>query len=182
MKTKQILFPISSEPLVQRGITIVRVEGVVPINTLEEGIALGGWRGEHGIHCSSFKEKLPDLDQIVLLPKDLFVVCFGKGRRLDEEEYVQRLFQFGLRPCLNAANYFLGLMALVGESHLPKELKWKDIVAAEPRERSKFTYDGTEKKCFLYACRTGTGRVLNMATVAGPWSANWAFLAERCVN
>lgn len=83
---------------------------------------------------------------------------------------------FGLKPCQNAPQYLLGLMACTEQSELPN-LSW--IVAAEDAAASVFRDDGDDR-CFLLVFRSGGGRKLRLVLLDGRWDADrdWVFLAE----
>ena len=156
-------------------VTIHSFPNINPINTAEEGIA----QGHHTGHYGFITDKTVPL-QPVQGAKNLYLVCFN--RTIGETECAELLRAEGKRPCQNAPQYLLGLMASVPEDKMPEELRNKDIVAAELDNKASVFSDRFGGRCFLYVFRDGGGyRRLNLASVGGRWSGSWAFLAEDLV-
>lgn len=142
-----------------------------PINTAEEGIAQGHYTGHYGF----ITDKTVPL-QPVQGAKNLYLVCFN--RTIGETECAELLRAEGKRPCQNAPQYLLGLMASVPEDKMPAELRNKDIVAAESDNKSSVFAGGHVHRCFLFVNRRGAYRRLDLIGVGGLWGDSWAFLAE----
>lgn len=84
------------------------------------------------------------------------------------------LAEYGLKPCENAPQYLLGLMATMTNEELPNT-SW--IVAADSASVFRDFGDG---RCFLCVPRSGGERKLSLVYLGGDWSAGsaWVFLAE----
>ncbi|MBI2096136.1 MAG: hypothetical protein HYT43_00670 [Candidatus Taylorbacteria bacterium] len=147
---------------------------VQPINTAEEGIRVGHYDG----HYSFITNETVPL-QPVQGAKNLHLVCFD--RMIGEMEYVELLRAESKQPCRNAPQYLLGLMAAVPEDKMPKELRNKDLVAAEPGNASSAFTDKACRRCFLYVDRRDGLHRLDLIVVDGEWDDLWAFLAEDLV-
>ena len=144
---------------------------ISPINTAEEGIA----QGHYTDHYRFIKDKTVPL-QPVQGAKSLHLVCFD--RTIGETEYVELLRAEGKQPCRNAPQYLLGLMAQVTEDKMPEELRNKNLVAAEPDNKSSAFAGRSGLRCFLCVGRWGGDRRLDLTIVDGEWRDGWAFLAE----
>lgn len=151
--------------------TTLTFPNINPVNTAEEGIRVG-----HYDDCDPFitNETVPL--QPVQGAKDLHLVSFN--RIIGETESVELLRAEGKRPCQNAPQYLLGLMAAVPEERMPQELRNKKLLAAEPDNKSSVFSDENGYRCFLCIFRDGGGRELSLAIVDGEWSGFCAFLAE----
>ena len=147
---------------------------ISPINTAEEGIA----QGHYTDHYRFIKDKTVPL-QPVQGAKSLHLVCFD--RTIGETEYVELLRAEGKQPCRNAPQYLLGLMAQVTEDKMPEELRNKDLVAAEPDNKSSVFTGRFGYRCFLYVLRGGVFRRLDLTAVGRRGFDRWAFLAEDLV-
>lgn len=141
---------------------------VKPINNVEEGIKQGNYTS----HYDYIIEKTVPLKEVTE-EKEITLVCFN--RTIGETEYIELLKQEGLKPCEDAPNYLLGLMAQYKESDLLEEFKNKDIIAANVS--SVFT-DEFGHPCFLYVYRHGRDRGLVLARVGRGWFDDCVFLAE----
>lgn len=82
----------------------------------------------------------------------------------------------GLKLCVNAPQYFLGLMA---KMKLEDQENYSWVVAAENEASSVFADEGGDR-CFLYADREGGRRGLSLVRLDGYCFADrgWVFLAE----
>ena len=147
---------------------------IQPINTAEEGIRVGHYDG----HYSFITNETVPL-QPVQGAKNLHLVFFN--RTIGETECMELLRTEGKQPCRNGPQYLFGLMAHVPEDKMPAELRNKDLVAAEPDNKSSVFTGGSGHRCFLYVLRDGGYRRLGLASVGREWSDDWAFLAEDLV-
>lgn len=156
------------------GIVVCSFTNIHPINTVEEGIRQG--------HYNDYYRHITD-QTVPLRPaagaKTLHLVCFN--RIVGETEFVELLRAEGKRPCQDAPNYKLGLMAQVPEEQMPEVLRNKDIVAAEPDNSSSVFTDEVGSRCFLYVLRYVADRGLSLTDVGRRWHDGWAFLAEDLV-
>lgn len=147
---------------------------VNPINTVKEGIKLGHYTDHYGFITDTTVPLQP-----VQGAKNLHLVCFG--RTIGKTEYMELLRAEGKRPCRNAPQYLLGLMAAVPEDQMPAELRNKDLVATEPDNASSVFAGKYGDRCVLCVNRNDGYRTLNLAGVDGGWLDYWAFLAEDLV-
>ncbi len=146
---------------------------ISPINTVEEGISRG-----------RFQDQDPFIDNqtVPLWPaageKTVHVVCFNK--ETGNCEYPELLWQIRMRPCRDAPNYFLGLMAQWPEDQMAStQLSNTHIVAAEPDGLAASFYNSEGDNCYLYANRRGLVRGLFLMDKEGAkWPENFGFLAE----
>ena len=145
-----------------------------PVSTVKEGIRVG----HYDDHYSFITNETVPL-QPVQGAKNLHLVCFD--RTIGETEYVELLRTEGKRPCQNAPQYLLGLMAAVPEDKMPKELRNKYLVAAEPDNRSSAFTVECGCRCFLYVRRDVGYRGLRLSFVGRVWYGYCAFLAEDLV-
>ena len=145
-----------------------------PVNTVETGIALGHYVDHYAFITNETVPVEPARDA-----KNLHLVCFDSTD--DETEYVELLRAEGKQPCRNAPAYLLGLMATVPEDKMPEELRDKDLVAAEPDNRSSTFIDKNRDRCFLYVLRWGATRELDLIDVELKVEDGWALLAEDLV-
>lgn len=145
-----------------------------PVCTAEEGIRVGHYDDHYSFITN---ETVPI--QPVQGAKNLHLVCFN--RTISGTEYVELLRAEGKRPCQNAPQYLLGLMAAVPENQMPVELRDKDLVAAEPGNKSSAFTNKNGNRCFLCVIRNGGCRGLGLTSVGGEWSGGWAFLVEDVV-
>lgn len=155
-------------------VTIHAFPNVSPINTAEEAIKQGHYNDYYRLILNGTVEIEPAKG-----PKNLHLVCFN--RTVGETEYVELLRAEGKRPCQNAPQYLLGLMAQVPEDKMPAELRNKDLVAAEPDNSSSVFTGKDGDRCFLCVYRLGGRRKLNLVRVDRRWYDYWAFLAEDLV-
>jgi len=148
---------------------------ISPINTAEEATKQGHYDDYYRFISNETVKIEP-----AKVPKNLHLVCFD--RAIGETEYVELLRTEGKRPCQNAPQYLLGLMAAVPEDKMPKELRNKYLVAAEPDNRSSAFTVECGCRCFLFVYRYGGDRKLCLAyVVSRRWNDRWAFLAEDLV-
>jgi hypothetical protein len=147
--------------------------GISPISTVSEGIRLGRYID----HYRFITDKTVPL-QSVTRAKNLHIVCFN--RTIGEPEYVELLRAEDLRPCQDAPQYLLGLMAAVSQERMPGELRIKNLVAAEPDNESSFFADGFGGRCFLGVDWCVGGYSLCLVRV-GKWDFFQALLAEYLV-
>ena len=145
-----------------------------PVSTVKEGIRVG----HYDDHYSFMTNETVPL-QPVQGAKNLHLVCFD--RTIGETEYVELLRTEGKRPCQNAPQYLLGLMAAVPEDKMPEELRNKNLVAAEPDNKSSAFAVRFGYRCFLCVFRRGGYRGLDLADVGRLWRGDFAFLAEDLV-
>ena len=155
-------------------VTIHSFPNINPINTAEEGIAQGNYTDHYGF----ITDKTVPL-QPVQGAKNLYLVCFN--RTIGETECAELLRAEGKRPCQNAPQYLLGLMASVPEDKMPEELRNKHLVAAESDNKSSVFAGRSGDRCFLCVDRRDGGRGLRLTGVGGGWSGHWAFLADDLV-
>jgi len=167
---------IVSAPLVatpEKTFEIFLFPGVLPINSVEEGIRLG-----------NYTRKMPNItDSTVPLlaargEMDLIVVKFKET--ICRDDRIRLLESEGMEPCEFSPNYLLGLM-IRPDSEMPDGLKNKDIVAvAKPGSpRSHFTSPKGEE-CLLYVDRSGDGdRYLDLAPANGGCYVFRTYLAQR---
>ena len=147
---------------------------VQPINTVETGIT----QGYYTDHYDFITNKTVPL-QLVKGAKNLYLVCFDGT--ISETESAELLRAVGKQPCRNAPQYLLGLMAEVPENKMPAELRNKDLVAAEPGDKSSAFTDEGGDRCFLGIYRGVAYRKLSLTKGGGRWVGPWAFLAEDLV-
>jgi len=146
-----------------------------PINTVEEGIAQGHYTG----HYQFITNKTVPL-QPVQGGKNLYLVCFN--RTIVLTDVVQLLRTVAKRPCRNAPQYLLGLMAQVPEDKMPDWFRNKYIIAAEPDNKSSVFTDERDHHCFLCIFRgVDGGRELSLASNGGFCDGGYAYLAEDLV-
>src|SRR3989344_914895 len=89
---------------------------VDPINEVEAGLKAGHYTGHYSFITNETVKLAPANGK-----KRIFVVPFN--RTIVEAESITRLLaEHGLKPCVNAPNYLLGLMEAVPEVEMPEEL------------------------------------------------------------
>lgn len=144
---------------------------VDPINDVEQGIREGNLTSHYDFITNETVKLVPAQGR-----KRVYVVPFNET--VGQNDYAARLAEYGLKPCQNAPNYLLGLLKQVPEHEMPQELANKHIVAAEPKTPSSVFQGRDGDQCFLYACRLGANRGLDLRDVSREWDGYWAFLAE----
>ncbi len=147
---------------------------VEPVTDIEDAKKRGHFTSCYD-HITAKTVKLPKAQG----KKRVFAVPFNKS--IGEKAYVALLAEHGLKPCVNAPSYLMGLMVQVPESEMPAELKGKYIVAAEPDVASSVFRGLDGVRCFLCVDRLGgASRELDLTRVGfGGWDGAWAFLAEE---
>jgi hypothetical protein len=97
-----------------------------------------------------------------------------------EPNYEKFLKEYGFKPCENAPDYFMGLMATVRESDMPKELHNINIVAVEALNTIATFNNVLGRSCFLIAYRRDGERIIGVVSpyefVAG---RRLGYLAEK---
>lgn len=151
-------------------IIICPFPGIMPINTIEDGIAAGQYNSHNEFITNTTVQLQPAQG-----PKNVYLVCFD--RELEPTEWTDLLRAEGKQPCINGPNYLLGLMAQVSQDQMPEEFRSKDIVAAE-NARSSIFADEDGDPCFLYVSHDSTSRKLDFTVIGPGWYIFWAFLAQ----
>lgn len=143
---------------------------VEPINTIEEGIHKGFYTGYNQNIVPRIK--LPKIN----IPKSICIIAFLESILVTDLEF--RLRSLGLKPCKNAPNYLLGLMAQVPETSMSPTLFNLDIVAVEFQTYSIFSY--YDLPSFLCISRGIAHRSPGLLTVNSSFlSKRRAFLVEK---
>ncbi len=150
---------------------------VSPISDIEEGKKSGqyAWIYSHITGETVRLKKVSGEKTVYLVPLTETVA--------DMDGITSYLNSYGLKPCVNAPQYLLGLMAAVSEEDLPASLERKDIVAAENEAASVFQ-DEHGHRGFLRAYRRDGRRLLRLVVLDGRWFAvdDWVFLAESLLS
>lgn len=145
---------------------------VTPINNVDEGYKTGHYNEKYD-HITTETIPVKQLEG----QKRVYLVPFNET--IGENDYVVRLAEHGLKPCVDCPNYLLGLMKQVPESEMPEELGNKYFVAAEPDNPSSVFFGKHGDRCFLGVRRDGSNRDLVVVGAENEWDDCWAFLAEE---
>ncbi|MES3031369.1 MAG: hypothetical protein V4697_03060 [Patescibacteria group bacterium] len=154
--------------------TVYTFRNIQPVNSIKEALERGGFFGDTRAYDPFFVGGMITFPPCTR-PKDVSLLCLNWTT--EELDVIPRLREHGKRPCDNAPNYFLGLMAAFSETRMPPQFKGKDIVAMGTSALSVFRYKNGAP-CNISACRSGTGRVLNFVRAHGTFGPNWALVVE----
>jgi len=168
------------ETVEKSGIITCSFFGIRPINFFEEGVELGGY-AKFGGYVGYFRYLTNETAPMGLVEGEKNLYLVGFNRSVGETEYISLLKAEGKRPCKNAINYTLGLMAQVPENKMPEKLHNKDIVAAEPNNGSTI-FIKNNGNYFLYVPRVNESRIIIITGTSGWWPDYIAFVAEDLVS
>ncbi|MDD5068788.1 MAG: hypothetical protein PHS53_01425 [Candidatus Pacebacteria bacterium] len=137
---------------------------VEPVNSVRQGLVyLTDWDNTGGVQ---------DIDLVRVHKKKKTVhVVFTRDVDLHETEYVQIMRAQNLKPCVNGANYLLGLMRSLHGSELgiilPERFGAAYIIAAEPDNPNSVWFCDKGYACHLSVSVSPTFRYLGLSSLHG---------------